>query len=183
MELCGRALDRLTRDSRATAAIEFALIFPVLVLLYVGAVEIGNLLTIDRRLTEVASAAADLTAQVKSVSTSDLSDVTSAATSIMTPYSTTPLNMVISSVVADQNNVGKVAWSYALKGAPRAKGSTYNVPAGLTSAGSSVIVAEISYAFTPLLGLSQIFSPGTFTIQRTFYERPRRSLTVACTNC
>ena len=52
---------------------------------------------------------ADLTAQVKTVSTSDLSDMTSAASSFMIPYSTNPLKIVISSFVADQNNIGKVA--------------------------------------------------------------------------
>jgi Flp pilus assembly protein TadG len=91
----------------------------VLILLYVGAVETGNLLTMYRRTFQVATTAADLTAQVKSVLTSDLSDVTSAASSIMTPYSTAPLNIVISSVVADQNNAGKVAWSYGSKGGAR----------------------------------------------------------------
>src|SRR5581483_1150969 len=181
MRPCGGRLVRLARDSRASAAIEFALLFPVMVLLYIGSVETGNLLTIDRRVAQVASTAADLTAQVKTVSTSDLGDVTSAASSIMTPYSTTPLKIVISSIVADQNNIGKVAWSYANKGAPRAVGSVYSVPAGLTQAGSSVILAEVTYAFTPLVNMPKFFSPGAFNITRTFYERPRKSLTVAKT--
>lgn len=81
----------------------------MLILLYVGAVETGNLLTMYRRTSQVATTAADLTAQVKTVSTSDLSDMTSAASSFMIPYSTNPLKIVISSFVADQNNIGKVA--------------------------------------------------------------------------
>jgi hypothetical protein len=60
--------------------------------------------------------------------------------------------------------------------------SAYAVPDGLTEPGSSVIVAEITYGFTPLLDLRQIISPGSFNIARTFYTRPRRSLTVAKTN-
>ncbi len=57
------------------SAVEFALIFPVLILLYVGAAETGNLLTVYRRTFQVASTAADLTAQVKTVSTADLGDI------------------------------------------------------------------------------------------------------------
>jgi hypothetical protein len=53
------------------------------------------------------------------------------------------------------------------------------LPTGITVANSSVIVAEVTYAFTPLLDLKKVFSPGAFNLQRTFYERPRRSLTVA----
>ncbi len=178
----GRELRRLACDRRAGAAVEFVLIFPVMILLYVGSVETGNLLTIYRRTSQVASTAADLTAQVKTLSTSDLSDVTSAASSIMTPYSTTPLKIVISSVVADQNNAGKVAWSYGNKGGERATNSAYAVPAGLTEPGSSVIVAEVTDGFSPLVNMTKFFSPGSFDIKRTFYERPRKSLTVTKTN-
>jgi TadE-like protein len=64
----------------------------------------------------------------------------------------------------------------------RAVNSAYAVPAGLTEAGSSVIVAEITYDFTPLVGLSSFFSPGSFQLKRTFYARPRRTLAVARSN-
>ena len=89
---------------------------------------------------------------------------------------------MLSSVVADQNNNGKVDWSYSNKGSGRAVNSTYPVPAGLTEASSSVIVAEITYAFSPLVDLKTFFSPGSFNMKRTFYARPRRSLTVDKTN-
>jgi Flp pilus assembly protein TadG len=173
---------RLVRDRRGVSAIEFAMIAPLLILIYVGTAEIGNALTVYRRTATVATTASDLTAQVKSVSTADLQDIVSASSSILTPYATSPLKIVISSVVADEDNDGKVAWSYANKGTGRAVNSAYAVPAGLTEPGSSVIVAEITYAFTPLLDLTEIFSPGAFDIKRTFYARPRRSLTVAKTN-
>ena len=167
------------RNARGVSAVEFALLVPVLALMYVGTVEIGNLLTVMRRVDSVASTVADLTAQVKQVSTTDVADIFAASTSILDPYPATPLRMVVSSVVADNNNNGKVAWSCASKGAGRAVGSSYTLPSGTTVANSSVIVAEITYAFTPLLDLKKIYSPGKLNLQRTYYERPRRSLTVA----
>lgn len=175
-------LAHIMRDRRGVSAVEFALIVPVLILMYVGIAEIGNMLTIYRRTSVVASTAADLTAQTKTVSTVDLQDITAASSSILTPYATTPLKIVISSVVADQNNNGKVAWSYASKGSARGINSSYAVPPGLTEPSSSVIVAEITYDFTPLVDLKTFFSPGSFAMKRTFYARPRRSLTVAKTN-
>jgi Flp pilus assembly protein TadG len=173
---------RFMRDRRGVSAIEFAMIAPILLLIYVGVAETGNALTVYRRTSTVAATASDLTAQVKTVSTADLQDVVAASSSILTPYDTAPLKIVISSVVADNNNQGKVAWSYANKGTGRGVNSAYTIPAGLTEPGNSVIVAEITYAFTPLLDLPAIFSPGAFDIARTFYTRPRRSLTVAKTN-
>ncbi len=166
-------------DQRGVSAVEFAILVPVLALMYIGTVEIANLLTVVRRVETVASTAADLSAQVKQVSTTDLADIFAASTSILTPYPATPLRVVVSSVVADANNNGKVAWSCASKGGARAIGSSYALPSGTTVANSSVIVAEISYAFTPLLDLKKVFSPGALNLQRTYYERPRRSLTVS----
>jgi hypothetical protein len=53
--------------------------------------------------------------------------------------------------------------------------------AGRTDAGNtSVIVAEVSYDFSPLLNLSGgLPNPGFFKMSQTFYARPRKSLTVA----
>lgn len=179
---CCRRIGRMTRDKRAVSAIEFAFLAPVMITMYVGAVELSNALTINRRTSAVTSTAADLVAQVKTVSTADLQDIGSAATSVMAPYPTTPLKIVLSSVVADQNNTGKVAWSYAINGGtPRAVNSTYPTPAGLTEANSSVIVAEVTYAFAPLTTLTVFGAPVAFNMNRTFYARPRRSLTVAKT--
>jgi Flp pilus assembly protein TadG len=172
------SFERLIGDRRGVSAIEFAMLAPVVILLYVGIAELGNAMTMYRRVANVASTAADLTAQVKTVATADLQDIASASSSILAPYSTTPLKIVVSSVVADQNNNGKVAWSYANKGAGRAANSRYAVPVGLTEPGSSVIVSEVTYAFTPLVDLQSVFSPGSFDMTRTFYARPRRSLTV-----
>lgn len=49
---------------------------------------------------------------------------------------------------------------------------------GITQADSSVIVAEVTYAFTPTLGFDKMFSPGAFEMERVFYARPRRSFSV-----
>jgi len=171
-------LRRLARDRRGVSAIEFAMIVPILILIYVGTVEVSSALTVYRRTQQVAATAADLTAQVKSVVKSDIDDINAAATSILTPYSTTPLKIVLSSVVADSGNKGKVDWSCANKGSARAEDSSYPVPSGLTEPDSSVIVAEVTYTYSPMLGLTEIFSPGSFDITRTFYARPRKSLKV-----
>jgi len=173
---------RMVRDQRGASALEFAMIVPVLILLYVGTAEIGNALTIYRRTSQVASTAADLTAQVRSVTKSDIQDIQAASGSILTPYPTVPLKIVLTSVVADDKNKTQVEWSCANKGTAHATGSNFTLPAGLTEANSSVLVAEVTYSFTPLLGLTTFFSPGAFDMKRTFYTRPRKSLKVTKTD-
>ncbi|MEZ5874244.1 MAG: TadE/TadG family type IV pilus assembly protein [Hyphomicrobiales bacterium] len=173
---------QIARDQRGVSALEFALIVPALLVLYIGAVEVGNALTIYRRSSQVAATAADLAAQVKQVTKSDIQDIQAAASSILTPYATSPLKIVLTSVVADKDNKTKVDWSCSNKGGAYAQGASYNLPAGLTEADSSVIVAETTYSFTPLLNMTSVFSPGSFDMKRTFYARPRRSLKVEKTD-
>ena len=177
---------RALSDQRGVSAIEFALILPILLALYISAVEIGNALTISRRAGSVAGAAADLVAQDKTTSANGLKDVMEAATSIFASPDDAPddapLTIKLTSVVADSKNATKVAWSCANKGSGYAKDSAFAVPAGLTEADSSVIVAEVEYKYAPLLDLPEFGSPGAFTMTRKFYAKPRRSLTVQKTD-
>ena len=169
-------------DQSGVSAIEFALILPVLLALYISAVEIGNALTISRRAGSIAGAAADLIAQDKTTTASGLKDVMKAATNILAPFPEAPLTIKLTSVVADSKNATKVSWSCANKGSGYAKDSAFGVPAGLTEADSSVIVAEVEYKYAPMLDLPEFGSPGAFTMTRKFYAKPRRSLTVQKTD-
>ncbi|MCG8560905.1 MAG: pilus assembly protein [Hyphomicrobiales bacterium] len=168
-------------DERGLSAVEFALIVPIMISLYLGAVEFGHALTIDRRVTSVASATADLVAQVETMDSSAVTDVFEAATAILTPYATSPLSIVVTSVVADEDNKTTVAWSCARNGTAHPDDSSYTLPAGLTQPFSSVIVAEVSYVYDPPVGQ---YLTGGITMGETFYLRPRRSLEVDLTsNC
>lgn len=164
------------RDERGISAVEFALILPLMISLYVGAVEFSHALTIDRRVTSVASAAADLVAQSEEVSGTDLRDIFTASSSIMLPYASDPVTLVLSSVEADEDNETTVAWSCGYNGGEaHAEDAEYELPEGLTQAFSSVIVAEVTYTYTPLVGEHLT---GGITMNDTFYLRPRRSMTV-----
>lgn len=170
-----QTISALRRDERGISALEFAMVAPVMIGMYMGAVELSHALTIDRRVTSVASAAADLVAQSEVVSGNDLDDIFAAASSIMLPYSADPISIVLSSVVADEDNETTVAWSCGHNAAARSEGGEFTLPEGLTQPFSSIIMAEVEYAYTPPLG--EMVTNG-ITLKETFYLRPRRSLTV-----
>ena len=196
--LSGRVLKLLQdviawRDTRGTSAIEFALLAPSVFCMYLATFEIGRMVTIDRRVESVASTAADLIAQVKTVDNAALDNICDASNSIIDQgdplYSGVKPKIVLSSVVADQNNNGKVAWSYSspqhCNGGPtHAPGSPWPtaLPPGTTVPNSSVIVAEVTFAGTRL-DIENVSAPTVeikiFSPSATVYARPRRSLTVA----
>ena len=93
----------LLRDRRGVAAVEFALLLPVMALLYFGAVELTQGLMTQQRVAHAASAIGDLATQSSSVTSAGLSDFFTAGQAIMYPYATTTLGMRLSSLTADAN--------------------------------------------------------------------------------
>ena len=170
---------RFAGDRRGIAAVEFALIVPLMIAMYFGALEITDALTVSRRVTLATQTVADLTAQSAVITDSDMTDIFAATAAVMAPYDASNLKMRVTSVVADSDNNTKVAWSDGYNMSARTKNSTIALPAGLTSGGDSVIYAEVSFTYTSLLG-KYFTTPFTFTDEA--YLRPRRSLQVARTN-
>ena len=169
---------RFGMDRRGVSALEFALIAPILILTYFGVGELCEAMMAQRRTAHAASAVGDLTAQASSVASSDVSDIFSAATDILTPFTTTPLKLRLTSVTGNANAIPTVDWSCTQGTLTKnAQGSTYNgLPAGLiTAAGDSVIVAESQYTWT---SPAKYVLPNGLNFNEVFYLKPRKSATV-----
>ena len=165
------------RAREGLAAVEFALIAPVMVIMLFGAIELSEAADCNARVSHVASTTADLVAQSTSVSTSDTTNIFNAAFAILYPYSSTPAKIVVSSLVDNGKGGATVAWSDATSNAtPLTVGATVSVPAGLITSGSggSVILAQITYAYSSPLN----HFTGGLTMTQNFYSKPRRSTTV-----
>jgi Flp pilus assembly protein TadG len=159
------------------AAVEFAFIAPVMIVMFFGAVEMSSAIDCNARVGRAAYTTADLVAQATSVSTSDVSNVFSAANAVLYPYTSTGAKIVVSSLVDDGKGGTKVAWSSAQNTTPRTVGSTVSVPSGLIVSGSggSLILAEIDYSYSSAVAY---FLKDGIALTDTFYARPRRSLKV-----
>ena len=81
-----RSLRHFRRDRRGVSAVEFALIAPLMLGLYIGCVEISEGVAADRKVTLTAGALANLTSQVTTLTTADMSNILNASTAIMNPY-------------------------------------------------------------------------------------------------
>ncbi|HTP75975.1 MAG TPA: TadE/TadG family type IV pilus assembly protein [Rhizomicrobium sp.] len=171
-----RKLFSFARARDGLAAVEFALIAPVMVTFFLGAIELTDAMGCNSRVVNLASTASDLVAQETQISNAGIANVYSALNSIVYPYPTTNIEIVITSVVDDGHGGGKVAWSDAQNTTARAVNSAVVVPTGVIPTGGSAILAEVTYPYTSPLS-DFIVGPVNMTSQ--FYERPRRSATVA----
>jgi len=189
-----RHIRRFAKARDGLAAIEFAFIAPVLAIMLMGTIELCQALECHQKITLVASSAADLVAQTTTVSSSGMNDVFSAASAIIYPFSQSSVSIVVSSVLSDGNGNGTVAWSKAnANGTALNPGDPVTLSQPLMSTcdvngsnctpcakGScSVIYAQVSYSYVPLIS-QHLF--GATTMSDYFYERPRKSATVAYTN-
>lgn len=165
------------KDNRGISAIEFAIIFPILISLYIGVAELTQGLTIDRKVTQISSSVADLVSQEKVMNAGEISDIYKAAEQIVLPYNKSPLVIVVSSVVTDGNGNSTIEWSNSSPaGYARSSGSPISLPNGLNEANTGVVMSEVKYDYTSNLGK---FITGTIVLEDQFFLRPRNSLTVA----
>jgi Flp pilus assembly protein TadG len=172
-------------DRSGLAAVEFAMIFPMMVVMFFGVLELSSAIAVDRKATLVARTLSDLTSQMASVANADLLSFGETAKAIMTPYPVSPLTSSITEVYVDSvSGVARVQWSKGLTIGPTGvvaiaptnphnPGDVVVLPLTLVVAkGTYVIWSEVTYTYTPAIGyvvskLGMPFNDAAFTRPRT----------------
>ncbi|GES52727.1 membrane protein [Rhizobium sp. NBRC 114257] len=179
-------LRRFARDKDGVGAIEFAILFPVLLMLYLGAFELTVGLNASKRASRSAGSIADIVSQQPSVTKSVLAGMPSVAGAIFAPYSTTGLTLKITGIAIDTAGKATVAWSWAQDGTrPYTPGSTVTVPANMNQASTFLVRSELALPYQ-LLSFGANFLPsGTnqITISRQYYYRQRVGTSISCSDC
>ena len=179
-------LGSAARDSRGIAVVEFALVLPFMLLLYVSASAITLAVSADRASVVLARTLADLTSQQQAnVNLTDTSaqNIFLASSFVMAPFSTTTLQMTLSNVefVTNAASTGsngldaKTRWTVTFSGGtlrpctnplltPVSNGSTPSattMPMGLYQNAGFLIVADVKYVYTPSFGYLSFGTSGT----------------------
>jgi Flp pilus assembly protein TadG len=181
-----RRLRRFRDEEDGVSAVEFAMLLPLLITLYLGSIEVTQAVSADRKMTLVAGTVGDLVAQVSCVSAGDIAAVSNAGKAVLYPFDSTNLTAVVTSVTFDANLTGKVAWSQALAGStPRVAGTNVTdlIPAALRVANDSVIWAEASYKYVPLVG--RVIAPAGITLSEKIFLKPRlgKAVSYSASSC
>jgi Flp pilus assembly protein TadG len=165
-------LNRFFRDRRGAAAVEFAFVAPLMILLYCGIAELTQGMMADRRTSHVASIIGDLVAQDTQVNQTEMNDVFNVGRAVIAPFPSGKLAMRITSVRADAGGTPQVIWSQT-SGAMAALKTTDKItlPAGLLAANESVIMAEATYVYTSAL---QTVVTTPITLGQKYYLKPRK---------
>lgn len=155
-----RLLRRFLVQEDGVAAVEFALILPVLLLLYLGSIEASSLFTVDRRVEVISTTMADLVARWNPnegpITQAVLGDYFGAAEGIIVPYDDGALTQVVSLLEVDADGVAQVVWSCGFNGGTSLDpGDIYGLGEQMQaiSAGGFVVAATTRYPYKPVLGM------------------------------
>jgi Flp pilus assembly protein TadG len=181
-----RSFRRLLGDRRGIAATEFAVILPVMGLLFFGMMEGSDLLLVSRRLSNASNSLADLVSQQPQLTHSDVASIMTGMKNQLEPTDTSTLVMRVVSVIRDPSDPTKarVHWSRDhLGNTPYSAGSVYakiDNPQSINSM-ASLIVVEFEYDYTSGLTSKVFHAPYEFSRQTKRWPRvsPRVQL---CTN-
>ncbi len=171
-----RAFARIARDVRAVSAVEFALILPLMVTLFLGGTELSQGISVKRKMVLANRTVADLVSQDSSITNAEMTSIFSASAAVVAPYAAANLKLVVSGVNIDAGGVAKVAWSDPYQATARTVGSTVTLPAGLNIPSTWLVFAEATYNYTPPVGYTIV---GTLALTDTMYLRPRLTTTIA----
>lgn len=184
---------RFARGRSGVAAVEFALMVPAMISVWVGMVVATDALTSDKKVTLLARTLADMTTQMLAVSQTDLDSIFQATESILWPKPADHLGMRVTAIDIDANGTAFVDWSVVptnstMRGAytATARCSSFTaLPAGLKVARTSVIYAEVSMDYKASVAtqiVDELFKGsavgGSMPLGDSLYMRPRQSTKV-----
>lgn len=164
-------IERFSDDQRGIAIVEFALILPLIVLLYLGSVEVSQAIAIKRLVVHCASTVANLVTQYPSISASQtMPDILTASSAVLTPYPVSNAVVRVSYITIDGGGRATVTWSRALNGSALPAGQVITPPAALDRPNTSLVLGETTYSFNPVYDYIRF---GTFNLSSSVYMFPR----------
>jgi Flp pilus assembly protein TadG len=186
---------RFLASTRGVTAIEFGLVFPMLLVLLFGSIDAGRAIAIYMKVRAATYALDAMANQYPSVQDTDLQLISGAAAVVLAPYPSGPSGVRISQIEITTGGP-VVAWSYGLNMTPYAYLSTHvTVPGNLASTsapnnacptasyttgnvpplGCYLLLAEVQYTYTPMFVQ---FITGPITLSDRLWLAPRNSLCV-----
>lgn len=171
-------LRRFAHNGDGVSAVEFALILPFMLTLYLGGSELGDGMAIQFKATLAARTVADLATQYTNIpDTTTMNQILGAASTVVTPYSTASMTVTVSELkLTNGSTTGSVVWSASNNGNGRAIGSTFPLPTAMQALATAstptvyLILGEVTYPYTPSMGY---VITGTVNIYEDIVFSPR----------
>lgn len=195
---CASKLSRLIKDRRGIAAVEFAIIVPLLLAMYFVTMEAGQGLETNKKLGRVSSTIADLVTQEQGFSAAELNAILQIGAAIIQPYNRSRPSIYVTAMQYNGATpaVATVTWRRSLVNGVAGNAAppvnrTPVVPVSLRVANTFLVQVHVILDYNPVINwagkesATGFHSPFTINLpmSETYYLRARNGPTVTCTGC
>jgi len=181
-----RFLRSIAGSRSGAALVEFALILPLMAIMFFGTFEVTNLIRTTEKVGNATQTYAALIAtNSATITVSTLADLCKGAQDVLSPFPTANFSAYVASLSSSDGSTWTQAW-HDTSHCGGSGGSFNGATAGgnaitPTAVGDTVIVVQGTYTYSP--PIVYLF-PGTKSLSQTAYARPRVNDTpIPCSNC
>jgi Flp pilus assembly protein TadG len=166
---------RFLRSTRGVAAVEFAIMLPILVTLFLASVDAARAIAIYTKVRAASYVLDAITNQYTTIQSADMSAILGATSVVLAPYSSSPVTVVLSQIKVSSATSAAVNWSATLNGTALTQKNPITVPTNFAACSSYpcyLIYGQVSYTYTPLF---LYFTKSAITLSDSLYATPRVS--------
>jgi Flp pilus assembly protein TadG len=172
---------RFLASTGGLAAVEFGLVFPMLLLLLLAGIDAGRAVAISMKVRTAAYALnAMANTYVVPVDDTAMTGMLNATSKVLAPYPLGPAAVTLTQVKVSSSGQATVSWSDTLNGTAYTTGASITIPAALTATSAPnntcrsypcyLLLAEVTYTYTPMFGH---FITGPINLSDKTYVTPR----------
>lgn len=165
------------REEKGVAVAEAALLMPSMMVLLMGAFDLGNGIILNQKTITASQIAGDLVAREKTMTSDELEQAIEGARLAYEPYGLNEFGIDIVSVRFDENQEPEVLWRETRDMQPNEE-AVASV-AGLGEEGEGIVIVTVQYTYVPFF--SQLFLED-FNMGEVAFTRGRRGPTVPWDN-
>lgn len=155
------------------AAVEAALVFPVLLALLMGTFDLGNAILANTKTIRASMVVADLVTRERTISNDELDEAIEAGRLALEPLNTDSYGVDIISVEFDENAESSINWRETRD--MIAETSPLDDVTDLAEADSGVVIVYVRYLYKPFFGE---FITGDISMKEVAFARGRKSAVV-----
>jgi Flp pilus assembly protein TadG len=165
---------RFAGDTKGVSAVEFALVLPLMLTLYLGGVEVSQAIAASRKVTLVSRTVADLASQSSKITAAQMTNILNASAAVVSPFPSNKLKVTVAQIMIDADGNKTTDWQVSLNGGVSDPGAGAMVPDALIVPGTKtyLIWASAEYDYEPVIGYA---ITGNLTLKDRMYMRPRLS--------
>lgn len=171
-------LVRWAQEEKAVAAIETAMLFPILIALLMGCYDIGRGINVNQKTIAAAQIIGDLVARDRSVTMASLQEIIEAGRLAFDPYPSETFGYDIVSVQFDEDGEPQVIWRVTQNA--QANDDAVASSGALGAPGDGVVIVTAVYNYEPYF---VNFAIDDISMEEVAFLRGRRSPVVACDDC